>query len=233
MTRKPAPVPDDASDRLVAHAGRTIWENLPQLLVMSVLLLAAAFPALYLATAIGWLVAWPLLVLGMAPVWAGVMAASLRLLDGDAVTSRQALVLVGRHGAAGLRIALVPAIVGAALLGCLDILDRRPDAGWVAIPFLLGLGLAIVIALALVPIFTVAIETGLTGVPLWLTSAGIAFARAIPVLGTALLFGMMAWLATVIGPVALLALAPLAGLAAAVAREALASAGTCGPADPR
>lgn len=218
---EPGCVTVNESDHLVRLAGATIWANVLPLLFMSMLLSIATVPALYLATAMGWLVAWPVLATGVAPVWAGVMAASARLLEGDAVTNRQTLALVRRHGRAGLRIGLVPAIVGTLLLGCLAILDRQPQAGWVAVPLLLGLGIAIVVALALVPIFTVAAEAGLTGVPLWLTSAGIAFANPFSTIGTALLLGMVVWGAAGIGPAALLGLAPLAVLGAAVSRHAL------------
>ncbi len=224
---------ENVSDHLVRHAGETIWANVPPLLFMSGLLLAAALPALYLATAIGWTIAWSLLTLGTSPVWAAVMAASDRLIEGDAVTNRQVLALVRRHGRAGLRIGLVPSIVGATLLGCFAILDRQPQAGWAVVPLLLGFGIAAVVALTLVPIFTVAANTGLTGVTLWLTSAGIAFANPFPMAGAALLAGMIVLGAASIGPVALLLLAPLAVLNAAVSRDALGRAQGGGEAIPR
>jgi len=226
MTSGPAhdhwPPPDeDESDWLVVHAGRTVYANVPTLLFMSVLLLVAAFPALYLATAVGWLIAWPLLALCTAPVWAGTTAVSARLLESDAVGNRQVLALVRREGPAGFRIGLVPAAVGALLLGCVEVLGRQPNAEWVAVPLLLGLGIALVVVLALVPIFTVATDAGLSGVALWLTSAGIAFAHPLPTVGMALLFGMAVWGTAGIGPGALLLLAPLAVLNAAVSRDAL------------
>lgn len=220
-TRKPGLVQEDDSNRLLLQAGRTIWDNAPQLLFMSVLLLIAALPSLYLATATSWAIAWPLLMMCTGPVWAGIVAATARMLDGDAVGSRAVLALIRRHGLGGARIGLVPAIAGAILIGSYEIMERQPEATWLAVPLLLDLGIAIVVALALVPIFAIAASRGLSGVDLWLASAGLAFANPFPVLGTATLFGAVAWTTSMIGPVALLALAPLAVLATAVTRDTL------------
>jgi hypothetical protein len=219
--RKPDAVHEDESNRLILHAGRTMWDAAPQLLFMSMLLMIGAFPALYLATATSWTIAWPLLMVCTAPVWAGTIAACAWLLDGDVVSTRQVLALIRCHGLAGVRIGLVPAVVGTILIGSIGILDRQSDAAWVAVPLLVTLGIAIVVGLALVPIFAIATTRALPGVDLWLASAGLAFRRPIPVLGMATLFGLVFWVASIIGPVALLALAPLAVLNAAVVREML------------
>lgn len=211
----------DDSGPMLAHVGRTLWDNVPFSLFASVLLLIAAAPASLVATSISPVIAWPLLVLCTGPVWAGTMAASGRLLEGDAVTLPVLLTLIRRHAWAVIRISVVPAIVGIILLGSLQVIDRNPDATWIVIPLLLDLGVAVVVGIALVPIFTLVTGRGLTGTDAWLAAAGIAIARPVPVLGTLTLFGLATWAAVIFGPVAVLVLGPFALLCSAVTHEAL------------
>lgn len=219
--RNPGRPIEDESNHLLLHTAQTIWDNAPQMLVLSALLLIVAFPGFYLATATSWAIAWAPLMLCTGPVWAGLVAATARMLDGDAVGNRNVLGLVRRHGPTGVRISLVPAIVGTILLGSFQILERQPDATWILVPLLLDLGIAIVVVLAAVPIFTIASSRESGGVDLWLASAGIAFAHPFSVLGTATMFGIVGWATSTVGPAALMALAPLAVLSTAVARDAL------------
>ncbi len=212
---------DDRSNHLLPHVGRTIWDNGPQLLFGSVLLLFAAWPALLLATGTSWIAAWPVLMLCMGAVWAGIVAASGRLLDGDAITVRAMFELIRLNAVTGLRTSVVPAITGTILLGSARLLDRNPEASWLAIPLLLDLGVAIVVGTSLISVFTVATTSGLTGTDLWLASAGVTISRPVPVLGTVTLFGIVIGMTAAFGPTALLALAPLAVLCAAVTRDAL------------
>lgn len=209
------------SDRLLLHVGWTIWDNVSQLLFASMLLLIAAYPALFLATGTSWSLAWPVLMLSAGPVWAGVVAASGRLLDDDAISNRMLLDLIRVHAWQGLRISVVPTIAGTVMLGSLHLLDRNPDAVWLAFPLLLDLGVAIVVSTSLVTIFTLSGEHDATAADLWLASATMTISRPIPVLGTLTLFGLVAWMAAVFGPVALIAVAPLAVLCAAVVRDGL------------
>ncbi len=211
----------DDSSRMLLHVGRTLWDNVPATFFASVLLLIAASPALLVATGGSWVIAWPLLLLCTGPVWAGIVAVSGRLLDGDAVTLPAMLELIRRRAWAGIRIGIVPAIVGMIQFGSLQLLDQNPHAGWIVIPLLLDLGVAIVVSTSLVSIFTLSVARGATGAELWLASAGVTISRPIPVLGTLSLFGLVAWVAAMAGPLALIAVAPLAVLCAAVTRDAL------------
>lgn len=215
-----APASDDPS-QILPHVGRTIWDNVPTSLLGSVLLLIAASPALLVATSGSWMIAWPLLLLCTAPVWTGIVVAGGRLLDGDTVTLPTLLALVRRHAWTGIRIGIVPAIVGMILFGSLHLLDRNLHAGWIVIPLLLDLGVAIVVGTSLVTIFTVSTDYAATGIELWLASAAVTISRPIPVLGTLALFGVVAWVAAMFGPVALIAVAPLGIVCAAVTRDAL------------
>lgn len=220
-TSRPATGGSHDSDHLLLHVGRTLWDNLPASCAASVLMLIAAAPGLFLVTGISWLVGWPLLLLCTGSVWAGITAASGRLLDGDAVTLPAMLGLVRQHAWTGIRISVIPAIVGLILLGSLEMLDRNPHAGWIVIPLLLDLGVAIVVFTSLVTIFTLATSTPApTSADLWLASAAVTISRPIPVLGTLALVGLVLSLAAMIGPVALIALGPLAMLCVAVTRDA-------------
>ena len=212
------------ADLLLVQVGKTILDNVPVLLFGSVLLLAAAWPGLFLASGASWAVAWPVLMLCTGPIWAGVVAMVGRLLEGDVVTPRCLLGLVRRHAGAGARIAVVPAVSGGILFAALQLLDRDPEVVWLAVPLLLDAGTAIVVATSLVSAFTLAVERGLTGTGLWLSSAGVTISRPAPVLGTLTLFGIVGWLALAFGPAALVLMGPMAVLAAAVTREALPSA---------
>jgi hypothetical protein len=211
----------DDADRLLVHVGKTIWDSLAQLLFGSVILMVAAYPALFLATGNAWPFALPVLLLSAGPAWMGIVTASGRLLDGDVVTMRAMLSLVRRHARAAIVISIVPAIVGAILAGSFFLLDQNPGTGWLAAPLLLALGIAIVVCTALVGIFTIASDRALGGLDLWVASVGVAIARPVPVLGTLTLFGVVAWVTAVFGPVALVALAPLAVLCAAITRDTL------------
>ncbi len=208
------------SDHMVIHVGRTLWDNVPAACAASLLMLIAASPALFLAIGLSWVIGWPLLILGTGPVWAGIVAASGRLLDGDACTLPTMLGLIRQHAGSGIRISIVPAIVGLILLGSLEMLDQNPHAGWIMLPLFLDLGVAIVVSTSLVTIYALATERRATGAELWLASAIVTVSRPIPVLGTLTLFGLVAWVAAMVGPVALIAVAPLAMLCVAVTREA-------------
>jgi hypothetical protein len=213
--------PIQEADPLLLHVGKTILDNVAVLLFGSLLLLAAAWPGLFLATGASWAIAWPLLVLCTGPVWAGIVAAADRLLDGNAVSVRGLLGLVRNQARAGLAIAVVPAVVGGILLGSLQLLDQTPDARWLAVPLLLDAGVALVVATSLVSIFTLAASRALAGIDLWLASAQVTIGRPVTVAGTVTLFGIVAWLALMVGPVALVLVGPLAVLGAAVTRDAL------------
>jgi hypothetical protein len=222
VSMKPDRVRDtDEADRLLVHVGRSIWDNLPQLLFASVLLMIAAYPALFLATGTLWPLAWPVFMLCAGPVWIGIIAASGRLLDGDALTLRAMLALIRRQARTGIIISIVPALVGLALAGSWSLVDRNPGDEWLVVPLLLGIGFSIVVCVSLVGIFTIATERGLSGMDLWLASVGVAISQPVPVLGTLTLFGVVIWITAVFGPVALIALAPLAVLCSAITRDAI------------
>lgn len=217
--RNPGPR-SDTPDLLLVHIGHTIWDSPPRLMFASMLLVTVAWPAIFLATAISWLIAWPVLVLCICPIWAGIIAASDRLLDGDIVTVSGLFALIRQSATSGLRIGIVPAVVGTALLALLQLLAADPNAPWIAAPVLLGIGLAIVVSVALVPVFSLANRSELRGSALWLASIGIAIIRPIPVLGTLTLITMMLWVTMVLGPAVLIAAAPLGVVCAGIVREA-------------
>jgi len=209
------------ADDLLPHVGGTIRDNVAPLLFASILLMVAAWPALFLAGGASWTVAWPALVLCAAPVWAGIVASCGRLLDGDAVSPLAVMRAILRQAGAGIGIGVAPAAAGVILLGSIAIMDRNPAAGWLVVPLLLDLGLVIVIGLAMVPIFTIAAMRQVSGIDLWLASVGVVIARPVPVVGVLTLVGIVLWLSAVLGPVTLLALAPLAVLCTAITREAV------------
>ena len=211
--------PHDPGHMLI-HVGRTLWDNVPASGAASLLVLIAASPALVVGIGLSWVIGWPLLMLCTGAVWAGIVAACARLLDGDACTLPAILGLVRQHARSGIRISIVPAIVGPILLGSLHLIDQNPDAGWIMLPLFLDLGVAIVVGTSLVTIYTLAIERRASGTELWLASAIVTISRPVPVLGTLTLFGVAAWMAVTVGPIALIAVAPLAMLCVAVTREA-------------
>lgn len=208
------------SDHMLIHVGRTLWDNVPAWCLASVLMLIAAAPALFLATGISWVIGWPVLLLCAGPVWAGIVATGARLLDGDACTLPTMLGLIRQHAWTGIRISMVPAIVGTILLGSFHLMGQNPDAGWIVIPLFLDLGVAIVVGTSLVTIHTLAIERRLHGAELWLGSAIVTISRPVPVLGTLTLVGLVTWVAAMVGPITLIAVAPLAMLCVAVTRDA-------------
>jgi len=215
-TTAPAP---DRPELLLKHVGHTIWDNLPPVLFTSMLVMTAALPGLFLASVMPWLIAWPVLVLSVSPIWAATVAAGDHLLDGNTLTLRLLATLIRKSARSGLRIGIVPAGVGIGLLAAHQVLASS-KAGWIAAPFLLGIGLAIGVSIALIPVFSLANRSNLRGPALWLTSAGIAIVWPIPVLGTLTLVVMMVWATMVLGPSALLASAPLGVLSAGIVREA-------------
>lgn len=208
------------TDHLIIQVGRMLWDNVPASCIASVLVLIVAAPALMVAVGISWVLGWPLLVLGTGSIWAGIVAANARLLDGDACPLPAMLGLIRLHGSTGFRIAIVPAVVGTILLGSLHLMNQNPDAGWIVIPMFLDIGVAIVVGTSLVTIYTVGIERHATGADLWLASAIVTIIRPVPVLGTLTLFGLVAWVTAMVGPIALIAVSPLAMLCVAVTREA-------------
>ncbi len=209
---------DDGSSNLLLEVGRTIRDNAHTLFGMSLLLMAAALPWLMLGTVAAWWMAWTPLVLATAPVWIAICAGADRLLDGEAVPLRALPGLIRCHAGAGLRIGIVPAFAGAALIGTVALLEAKPDARWLAALLLLQLGVAVAVAVLLAPAFPLAVRYGLTGLDLWQASALLARERPAQVLGAVTLAGSTLWLTLALGPAMLLILAPLAMLIVAVTR---------------
>jgi hypothetical protein len=208
-----APLADDGSSHLLLEVARTVRDNFHILCGLSCLFLLVALPWVVLATMTSWAVAWFPLVLATAPFWAAIVAATHRMLAGDAVGWRVMVQDLRRLWRPALRIGILPAICGTVLLG---IVQSAIDPVWkgLLLPFVAGMSVAVcVLVIPAVPLLS---RLNVTGITLWQASAVVVVRRPTQVLGTVVLAGIGLWLAGAFGPASLLGVAPLAVLIAAI-----------------
>jgi hypothetical protein len=207
---------------LAVTLARTIWDNLPLLLVIDAALAFAAFPAL-LAGGFGALYLAPLLAaLMMGPLWIGAISVSRRLLDGDGVTVRHFARAVRELGWLGVRVAIVPGGLMTLLLATLELSGRNAGQGWMLLPAAMDGLLALGAIVLFFPASLLAASERDTGRTLWKRAALLAGLSPMATLG------LIAGLATVwiiaqfAGPLAIVLLAaPIALFSVAVFRWAL------------
>jgi hypothetical protein len=210
---KAAPLTDDGSNRLLLEVARTIRDNLHTLFGMSMVFLTCALPWVVLATLTSWAVAWPLLVLTVAPIWATIVACADRLLVGDVVGWRVMAGDFRRHGWRAVANGMLPAICGTVLL---IVASGSFDAQWKGMAMLAATGTGIALLVLAIPAVPLAVRYHLSGLALWETSAAVVVRRPWQMLGTVALAAIGLWMAVAFGPAILLGAAPFGVLVAAI-----------------
>lgn len=219
--------PEPRADQFLAVTlARTIWDNLPLLLVIDAALAAAAFPAL-LAGGFGALWLAPLLAaMLMGPLWLGAIAVSRKLLDGDGATTRTFIQAVRELGWLGVRLAIVPGGLLTLLLATLELYGRNEGQGWMLLPAAVDGLVALAVVVLFFPASLLSVAERESGKEIWKRAALLAGLSPMATLG------LLAGLATVwivaqfIGPLAIVLLAgPVALFTVAVFRWALAAHG--------
>lgn len=198
-----------ASDdpRLLVKAGQTIWEQLPLLLLIDIVIMFAVFPA-----AAMWLGGLPYLalvaaVIACGPVLAGAFAMADRMNRDDVVTARTFARLVRRHALHGVAVMAVPGAVAMAFVALLDGLSRYPDATWLMVPLLLDCSVAMIVAMASIAVLSLATTGNLRGWQLWRASLAVGVAQPLATFGALALLVVLAFLVQQVGFV-LLAVIP-------------------------
>jgi len=215
MGHDPAPKPlaDDGSSNLLLEVGRTIRDEFHILAGLSLLFMVAALPWIVLATVTSWAIAWAPLVLVAAPVWALIVACADRFLRGETAPWRRMARDLAQLALPAIRIGMVPALCGSALLALAQGSRDEPVREMLVVT---AAGIAAAVLVLLIPAIPLAVRTGASGVSLWQASAFIVVRRPSQVLGSVTIAGIGIWLTVAFGPAILLGVAPLGVLVAAI-----------------
>ncbi len=210
----------DLQDLDLREIGRAAWRELPLMLTISLLVTLACG-----ATASVAMVVAPLAPLAAAltlgPVWMAAVALAAALLDGQAVGIRDLATAIGRWGATGIAISLVPATLATLLIGSVGVLSANPDQRWLLAPIALDGTALVVAALACFAVFPLAVAADQTQRDRWLAACALAGLDLRTTLGVTAVPVLMALSTRVVGPfVALLLPGPLALLCTAATRHA-------------
>jgi hypothetical protein len=209
---------DDGSNRLLIATGWTLWDNALLLITCSLLLLIMLVPFVIVASVTGWLFVWAPMVLASAPVWLATVAVSDRLLDGDGVGVRELPLIVRLHWRVALQLALVPAMLGVLALGLLEFSKGTDGSNPIRLMIPGMAGALVAVAVLIGPAFAIAARTDTGARDSWVMAARQVVSRPVQQIGLVVCFGMLLWLAVMIGPALLLGFGPLAVLNAALAR---------------
>jgi hypothetical protein len=175
--------------------------------------LVCALPWVVLATLMSWAVAWPLLVLTVAPVWATIVACADRLLLGDAVGWRMISGDFRRLWRRAQCHSSPPAVCGTVLL---VVASGAFDAQWKGLVVLAVAGTGVALLVLAIPATPLSNRHALSGAALWETSAAVVVRRPMQVLGTVTLAAIGLWMTLMFGPAVLLGTAPFGVLVAAI-----------------
>ncbi|MDQ3613569.1 MAG: hypothetical protein M3412_04490 [Chloroflexota bacterium] len=201
----------------LSEIGRRIWDNLPLLLFIGLVLAASVLPVLLVASAGLAIVAFPVAVLTCGPVWAGIVAAADRLNLDAPVSVKAFFRLVCQHAVAGILVTLVPALLATALLGTISLWATNPESRWLLLPLLLDCSLAILVLASGVAVYSLATTSGLRGWNLWRASLAVAVASPLATVGSLTLFALSGLLLSHLAPLLLpVILAPFAVLSSAI-----------------
>lgn len=144
---------------------RTIWENIPVLIAIDLLIAIAVFPAL-LAAGFGGVVVAPLLLAVTAgPVSVATLSAANALLDGEVIGIGRLAGLVRESARPGLKLAALPGAIASLLLATLTLAGAEQHR-WMLAP-------AIIDGLVLSGLLIAGIGTA------WLASCGRKIDRAL------------------------------------------------------
>ena len=215
------PLVDDGSNKILVATGRTIWDNVPILAVISGLLMLVTTIFLIVASLTGWLVAWIPMTIVLAPCWLAAVRAGDRMLDGFGQGYRDLVRSIGHNAKTAIVIAIVPAISGFVSLWLLEHTAGESGETLLRAVFLLSLGVGASVAILCGPTFAAAARYGAGPRNAWLIGARIVATRPIQKLGLLGSLLIVLWLAVAAGPVVLLALGPFAVLTAALSRVPL------------
>jgi hypothetical protein len=217
---------DDGSSRLLIATGWTLWDNALLLIVCSLLLLFVLLPFVIVASVAGWLLAWAPMTLATAPILLAAVAVSDRLLDGRGVSVRELPQVIRIHWRVAVQLALVPALLGSLALGLLELSSGEDGASLARLTVPGAVGMLLAVAVLVGPAFAAVARTNAGARIAWVVAARQVASRPIQQIGLVACFGVLFWLAVVIGPALLLGLAPLALLTAALARTSTDSIAT-------
>lgn len=208
----------DGEERWLATLGGVIWDSIPLLLAIDLLLCVAAIPVL-LAMAAGASVLAPLIAAAtLGPLWLAAMMAGRRLLAGDVVNVRHYLAFIRQQARPGIGLALIPAGALTLLLGTVRIAGAYPEQRWLVCPLLLNGSLAMLALLAGSWAFPLATRSEARGRALWRLAVVATGTAPVASLGTValLVFIWLGW--RFIGPLVPVVLAaPFALYLAALA----------------
>lgn len=186
-------------DRWLAALGGVLWESLPLLLTIDLLLVLALLPAL-IALVAGVSVLAPLLAVIAGPIWLAATAAGDRLLAGEAVTIRRYLTFVQSRARQGVFLALVPAVALSLLMATVSIAGGHSDQRWLVVPLVLNGCLAMLALLAGSWVFPLAALTPLRRRAIWRLAVVATGSAPVATLGTVAL-AVLVWVGwRVIGP---------------------------------
>ena len=195
----------------VTAVGKVVWDNLPLLVAMDMLLAITALPAALIAFLAGGLFAPIVAALTIGPVWAGCIATTDQMLHAEETSPGILLRNIRSHVRSGIGVSLAPAAIFTVILATLRIYDAHPSQTWLLLPLYIDGCVAVAILLAQPAIFSIVTRTQLRGRGLWAASLGVVAASPMIVVGL-VAFAIVVWLLVRIsGPAVLLLMpAPLA-----------------------
>jgi uncharacterized membrane protein YesL len=191
----------------VAHA---VWTNLPLLVVLDAVVVVAAVPTLVAVLSGGYLLAPAVAALTVVPAWAGVVAATDRLVAGDAVSWRTCAELLRRHARCGVALGSVAALVATAALGTLALIAANPGQLWLLLPLSADGIVAVLLVLAGLSVFSLATTAGLRGWTLVRSALELAGTHRMATAGSLALLILLGFAASWLPGLAAVVPAPLA-----------------------
>jgi len=198
--------------------GRLIWSELPLMAVINLMVVLSG--TLVLATAIAFAPIAPLVgAILLGPVWVGATVGCSRLLAGDASGIGDLCRDIRQHALTGIRLALVPAVVVAVLMGSLAVESASDGQDWLLLPIAVDVMVLILLLFGSITAFTLAVATELHGRERWLAALVLAGRNLTVCLGIGALVVLLLLSVTIAGPfLALIAAGPLCLMTTAATR---------------
>lgn len=185
---------------VLVFAGQSIWEYMPLLLAIDILIFLSVIPSFIFYLFGGTLFIPLVAALFHGPVWTGTIALTDCIVRKEEINLNMFIQKVRRHAFTGIKVSLIPGLIMMLIIGTLLLFDANPGESWIIIPLILDGSLAIVVLVACLFVFSFATTWGLRGKALWIKSIRVVVSCPKLVLGTILLLTCIGLYVSLSGP---------------------------------
>ncbi len=204
------------------HIVLLIWNQIPLLLMMDVMLGLSLIPA-----GVVWVVGFPLFApvvaaLTLGPIWTAVSAVANRLVRDESVSWRDFICAISQYWRTAIAVSLVPAAIATIFLATWLMLRAIPSTSWLYVPLFVDGCVGTFIFLASLSAFALVTSRPLHGWRLWKVSLALTILQPAKMLGTLALFVLLGLLLVALNSALLLQLlfAPFAVCLSLLIRQA-------------